>query len=69
MIHQENQKDRPVKVGNVVQLRINKVDLSKADCKNLTLLIIDKIILKKDSLTYYLIKKYFKWENFVVLDL
>ena len=47
MIWRVNVKGGEINVGNIVQIGMNRVDLAKTDCKNLTLMVIQEKTFKK----------------------
>ena len=48
MIKRANLKEGSVNVGDIVQIGINRVYLAKTDCKNLTLMVVEEKIFKKN---------------------
>ena len=52
MIRCTNNKGRPIKVGDMVQIEVDKVNLLKTDCKNLALLVIEGVSFVKGSLMH-----------------
>lgn len=47
MVQRASMKGRIMNVGDAVQIRIDQVDVSEADCENLTLIVAEKVELKK----------------------
>ena len=52
-----------IDIDNIVQIPLSDVDVSKADCKTLTLLVVEKKNNRKTPPTFRLANKQFQLEN------
>ena len=48
MIPRANVKSGKINIGNIIEININRVDLTKTDCNNLTLMVIQEKTLKRN---------------------
>ena len=60
MIWRANVKGGKINVSNIAQIGMNRVDLAKIDCKNLTLIVAQEKTFKKKPSMYYLANKLFE---------
>ena len=60
IIKNDNLKGSNIKVGDVVQIGISAIDLTKTNIKNFTLLVIEKKTFRKHHLNFSLLINFFK---------
>ena len=60
MIKRANLKGGTINVGDIIRIGINRVDLAKTDCKNLTLMVVKEKTFKKKPSMYRLANKLFQ---------
>ena len=60
MIKRANLIGGVINVRDIVQISINRVDLAKTDCKNLTLIVVEEKTFKKKPLMCRLANKLFQ---------
>ena len=58
MTNKANKLTGNIDIGNIVQILLSNVNISKADIKNLTLVVIEKIQYPKKLTAFCLVNKY-----------